>query len=866
MARGGQRRSRKGGGGKTDRGRHVVVVESPAKARTIGKYLGSSYRAIATRGHVSDLPARAGSVKPEDGFAMLVETGRGAARTLGAVAKALARADSLVLATDPDREGEAIAWQVLTWLEERNAIGDAAVHRVAFHEITPHAVRTALMRPRDLDMDLVEAWRARRALDYLVGYGLSPILWRKLPGCRSAGRVQSVALRLLCDREAGIEAFAPRQYWTVEAEIGTADGAVFPAALCRLDGTAVGDDGLATAEMAEDAAGRMREARLAVAAVERDTLRRRPPPPFTTSTLQQEAARKLGFSIAETMDAAQRLYEGVDLGDETAGLITYMRTDSPAMAKTAVAQARAEIRKRFGDGYVPAKPRAFRARSRNGGTPRSAQEAHEAIRPTDFSRAPEDLERRLGRRLDRVAAQLYGLIRNRALASQMAEARFDRVRVELAPESGVDGLALAAAGSVMAFDGHLRVWREDGGAKSEDDEEHRVPQVKVGADVSVGAVRVERQVTGPPPRYTEAELVGRLDELGIGRPSTWAAILSVMRERGYAVLHERRFVPTERGRVATAFLEDFFGQWVDYGFTAAMEADLDRIAGGTLAWKGMLEAFWDGFHGALEAAGALERATVLAAAEGRLGAFLFGAGPARRRCPACGGDTLALKLSRYGPFVGCADFPACDYRRSLAAATADDDGYDGPRDLGTDPDSGLAITLRRGPNGWYVQRGKRAGKAKPERMSLPPALGPDAVDADLALRLLALPREVGIHPGTGKPIQAGIGRYGPWLRHEEMYAAIPEDADVLTIGLNRAVAAIEDKRVRESRARGPSRVLRRLGPHPGDGAPVWLKTGHYGPFVAHRRRYASLPKDLDPEDATLEGAVALLDRRDKAGG
>ena len=582
MARGGQRRSRKGGGGKTDRGRHVVVVESPAKARTIGKYLGSSYRAIATRGHVSDLPARAGSVKPEDGFAMLAETGRGAARTLGAMAKALARADSLVLATDPDREGEAIAWQVLTWLEERNAIGDAAVHRVAFHEITPHAVRTALMRPRDIDMDLVEAWRARRALDYLVGYGLSPILWRKLPGCRSAGRVQSVALRLLCDREAGIEAFAPRQYWTVEAEIGTADGAVFPAALCRLDGIAVGDDGLATAGMAEDAAERIWTARLAVTAVERDTLRRRPPPPFTTSTLQQEAARKLGFSIAETMDAAQRLYEGVDLGDEVAGLITYMRTDSPAMAKTAVAQARAEIRKRFGDGYVPAKPRAFRARSRNGGTPRSAQEAHEAIRPTDFSRAPEDLERRLpypGRRFDRTAAALYGLIRNRALASQMAEARFDRVRVELAPESGVDGFALAAAGSVMAFDGHLRVWREDGpGAGGTDagetafGDDRALPApaavawvgARVGARVSVGAVRVERHVTGPPPRYTEAELVGRLDELGIGRPSTWAAILSVMRERGYAVLHERRFLPTERGRVATAFLEDFFGQWVDY--------------------------------------------------------------------------------------------------------------------------------------------------------------------------------------------------------------------------------------------------------------------------------------------------------------
>ena len=852
MAGNDRRTSRGGGSGKTTRGgRHVVVVESPAKARTIGGYLGRDYRVIATRGHVRDLPAKVGSVKPGDGFAIVYETGKRAARTLGAVAKALAKAETLVLATDPDREGEAIAWQVLSWLAERDAIGDVPVLRIAFHEVTPAAVRTALSRPRALDMDLVRAWQARRALDYLVGYGLSPLLWRKLPGCRSAGRVQSVALRLVCGREAEIEAFVPRRYRTVHAELAVADGAAFPATLVRLDGKEIGEAGLATAGTAENAAARIRGTRLAVRSVERDTLRRRPLPPFSTATLQQEAARRLGFGIGETMDIAQRLFEGVDLGGETAGLITYMRTDSTAMAKTAVAQARAVARREFGDAYVPRKPRTFRTRHRH------AQEAHEAIRPTDFARSPEAL----AGRLDRAAAQLYGLIRNRALASQTAAARFDRVRVGIAPETmaTTGDLVLAAEGTSIVFDGHLRVWGEDVAKAGGDGP--ALPVLEEGDRVSAAAVRVERHVTEPPPRFTEAGLVRRLDELGIGRPSTWVAIVAVLQERGYAILHDRRFVPTERGRVATAFLEAFFGGWVETGFTAAMEEDLDRIAGGALAWRGMLEGFWGGFHAALETAGALERATVLAAVEARLDGFLFGAGSGRRRCPACPDGRLELRLSRYGPFVGCADYPACGYRRGLAAAGAED-GYTGPRDLGTDPGSGLAVTLRRGPNGWYVQRGERSdtgGKERPARMSLPGSTAPGSVDLDLARRLLALPREVGMHPESGQPILAGIGRYGPWLRHEETYAAIPGDEDVLAIGLNRAVDLIADKQVRESRARGPKQVLRKLGPHPDDGAPVWLKTGHYGPFVAHRRRYASLPEEV-PEDAlTLERAVELLD-------
>ena len=461
-----------------------------------------------------------------------------------------------------------------------------------------------------------------------------------------------------------------------------------------------------------------------------------------------------------------------------------------------------------------------------------------------------------GRGVDRAAATLYALIWRRTVASQMASARFERVRVEIAArDAGVaDGPVLEAAGEWPVFDGHLRVWG---------DAPHGAGPPRglgPGDAVRVRSVRAEGHVTAPPARYTEAGLVRRLDELGIGRPSTWAAILAVLPERGYVAMHERRLVPTERGRVATAFLEGFFARWMDYGFTARMEADLDRVAGGGLASKAMLEAFWGGFEGALEAAGELGRKAVREALEARLAGYLFVGGPAPRRCPECGAETLELKLSRHGPFVGCGAFPACDYRRSLAGAAARESGHARPRALGPDPHSDLAVTLRRGPNGWYVQRGEAAGREKPQRVSLPEALAPETLDLAVALRLLALPREVGAHPGTGAPIHAGIGRYGPWLRHDDTYTAIPADEDVLSVGLNRAVALIEDKAIRDSRARGPKRIVRKLGPHPGDGAPVWLKTGHYGPFVAHRRRYAGVPEDVAPEALTLEQAVALLER------
>ena len=759
---------------------HVVVVESPAKARTLRGFLGAGHAVIATRGHVRDLAAKDGSVDPARGFAMAYATKRGAARALGAIAAALEDAEALVLATDPDREGEAIAWQVLEWLRERGALEGRAVQRVVFHEITPEAVREAMARPRGLDMYLVRAQQARRALDYLVGFHLSALLWRKVRGGRSAGRVQSVALRLLCVREAEIEAFEPEAYWTVDAAAMAARGGAFTARLARLDGEALGRGRVRGGAAAQRAVERIGAAVFHVASFERGEVRRNPVAPFTTATLQQEASRRLGFGVRRTMRLAQALYEGVELDGRAAGLITYMRTDSTALSKGARTAARAIVGERFGGEYLPARARTSRSGARR------TQEAHEAIRPTDFSLAPESLAGRIGED----AAALYALVWQRAVASQMAAARVERTRVELAPEAG--DVALAATGERTVFDGFLRVWREgvdeDGGTV---ERERPLPGMAQGERVFVSEVRRERRSTRPPPRFTEAGLVRRLEELGIGRPSTYAAIVGVLRERGYAVLYRRRFVPTERGRVVTAFLETWFARWVAEGFTTRMEADLDRVAGGEAAGEAVLGAFWGDFAEALESAGGLKREEVRAAVERALEAWLFGpAGrPEQRACPACAEGRLSLKFGRFGPFVGCARYPECRYTRPLARDPADDGA--GPVSLGADPETGLALTLRTGRYGRYVQRGEDGKDPEATRGTVPMGMEAHEITPEVARALLALPRTVGTHPETGKTILAGIGRYGPWLKHGAAYVALPEDEDVLSVGLNRAVTLVD---------------------------------------------------------------------------
>ena len=830
----------------------VVVVESPAKAKTINKYLGRDFRVLASFGHVRDLPPKDGSVVPDKDFAMSWQMDERGRKHVGEIARAVKGASRLYLATDPDREGEAISWHVREALESRKALKGVEVGRVVFHEVTRNAVLDAVANPRSINQELVDAYLARRALDYLVGFTLSPVLWRKLPGARSAGRVQSVALRLVCDREAEIEAFRAREYWTVDADFETAVGAAFRARLTHLDGKKLARYAIPDEAEALAVKVRLEEAAYRIAGVEKKQARRNPAPPFTTSTLQQEASRRLGFGAARTMRIAQQLYEGVDLGGESVGLITYMRTDSVAMSGEALAGARRLIERDFGEAYLPPKPRRYRSSARN------AQEAHEAVRPTDMGRRPQDVRNRLKPELFR----LYELVWKRAVASQMAAAVFDRAAVDVA---ATDGRAvLRATGSVIRFDGYLKLYREGSddaanGARDED-EGQALPPVAEGESAQWKAVVTEQHFTQPPPRYTEASLVKRLEELGIGRPSTYASIIQVLQDRDYVRLENRRFLPEDRGRIVTAFLQNFFERYVEYEFTADLEEKLDAVSNGRIDWRALLQEFWDGFQAKVEETQGLRISNVIDALDKELDAHFFPPtdnGKDPRLCPACGEGRLGLRLGRHGAFFGCSRYPDCRHVRPLTAPEARDEN--GPRILGDHPESGLEVSVRKGPYGFYVQLAGEEGD-KPKRISTPRGVDPAAVTLEQALGLLSLPREVGRHPETGKPISAGIGRYGPYLRHDGAYVSIPRGDDVLEIGLNRAVVLIAGKK--GGRSAGP---LKELGAHPEDGKPVTVHTGRYGPYVKHGRTMASLPKGQTPEEATLEAALPLLEQK-KAGG
>jgi DNA topoisomerase-1 len=838
---------------------NVVVVESPAKAKTINKYLGKDYKVLASYGHVRDLPAKDGSVKPDEGFAMTWEVDARSNKRIKEIADALKDAERLYLATDPDREGEAISWHITEELNRRRALEGVEVHRVVFNEITESAVKRAFAHPRTLNQELIDAYLARRALDYLVGFTLSPVLWRKLPGSRSAGRVQSVALRLVCDREAEIEAFRPREYWSVEAILAKATGESFAARLIELEGRKLERYDLGDAASAEAACRRLREARAFLAErVEPKKTRRNPQPPFTTSTLQQEASRKLGFGASRTMRLAQQLYEGVDLGGQTVGLITYMRTDGVQIASEAIAEARQLIQSRYGPSYLPEAPRQYTSKAKN------AQEAHEAVRPTDMSRAPDQLSRWL----EPDQLRLYELVWKRTLASQMESARIDQVVVDVAVDGGA--AKLRANGSVIAFDGFLKIYQEghdearaaDGAGEANgrgEDEERRLPPISQGEQFSRGEVTPEQHFTQPPPRYTEASLVKKLEELGIGRPSTYASILQVLQDRNYVRLEKRRFVTEDRGRVVTAFLAGFFERYIQYNFTADMETQLDDISGGRADWTEVLARFWSAFIHAVEETKGLRIAEVIDALDADLGPHFFPVDPEHpevdpRVCPRCGDGRLGLKLGKSGGFIGCSNYPDCRFTRPLAVVAPGSNGLGddgaGTRDLGPDPASGQAVSLRKGPYGFYVQLGEAEGDSKPKRTSLPRKMNPDDVDLTAALGLLALPRHIGADPEIGEEITAGIGRYGPYIRRGSTYVSLRGDDDVLSVGLNRAVALLA-----EAKAKGGGG--RSLGEHP-DGGEVTVRSGRYGPFVKHGRLNASLPKGTDPESVTLDQAVALL--------
>ncbi|OWY15790.1 DNA topoisomerase I [Thioclava sp. JM3] len=816
----------------------VVVVESPAKAKTINKYLGSDYTVLASFGHVRDLPPKDGSVDPEHDFEMKWEVASDSKKHIKAITDALKDDDTLILATDPDREGEAISWHLQEALEKK--LKGKNVSRVTFNAITKTAIQEAMKHPRDVDAPLVEAYLARRALDYLVGFNLSPVLWRKLPGAKSAGRVQSVCLRLIVEREMEIEAFKPREYWTVKVILTTPRGQEYEARLSVLGGKKLEKYDLENETAAEMAVQAITSRDLSVTSVEAKPANRNPYPPFMTSTLQQEASRKFGFGARATMSAAQRLYE--------AGHITYMRTDGIDMAPEAVMQARDAIKDKFGDSYVPKSPRMYKNKAKN------AQEAHECIRPTDMSKSPDKLK------LSDDQWKLYDLIWKRTIASQMEAARFERTTVLVG--SGDEQVELRATGSVVVFDGFLKVY-DQGRDDDEGEDSNRLPQIHEGEEAKKGDITPEQHFTQPPPRYTEATLVKRMEELGIGRPSTYASIVTTIQDRGYVRKDKNRLIPEDTGRLVTAFLSNYFKRYVEYDFTADLEDQLDDISAGDRDYKEVLKRFWRDFSAALEETSELRISEVLDKIDEVLAPHLYpprpdGSDP--RICPLCGSGKLHLKTARSGgAFIGCGNYPECRFTRPLSAPEGDDEvqALDG-KVLGYDEEQ--AITLRVGRFGPYVQKGEPTEDVpKPPRASLPKGWKPEEIDLEKALLLLSLPREIGPHPEDGELVEAGIGRYGPYVKKGRIYANLPEVDEVFTIGMNRAVEVIAQKAAKGGRG-AAAKPLKELGEHP-EGGPIAVMPGRYGPYVKWGKINATLPKELEPEAVTLEDALPLIEAK-----
>ncbi len=815
----------------------VVVVESPAKAKTINKYLGSGHTVLASYGHVRDLPPKDGSVDPQQEFAMQWEIASDSRKHVKAIAEALKDDPELILATDPDREGEAISWHLTEALAKSRALKkDTPVKRVVFNAITKSAVTEAMKNPREVDMPLVHAYLARRALDYLVGFNLSPVLWRKLPGAKSAGRVQSVCLRLIVEREMEIEAFRAQEYWSVTAGLTTPRGQEFSARLVNLAGRRLDKFDIATSESAEVAVQAVRSRSLFVQSVEAKPASRNPSAPFMTSTLQQEASRKFGMGAKQCMSAAQRLYE--------AGYITYMRTDGIDMAPEAVMAARDVINDRYGADYVPKSPRMYKNKAKN------AQEAHECIRPTEMATSPDKLKIS-----DTDQRKLYDLIWKRTIACQMEAARLERTTVEIGSRDGQVGLR--ATGQVVLFDGFLKVY-EEGRDDVVDDDDKRLPQMSEGDALEKRSVTPEQHFTQPPPRYTEATLVKRMEELGIGRPSTYASIITTIQDRGYVTKDKNRLIAADKGRLVTIFLVNYFRRYLEYDFTADLEGQLDDVSAGERDYREVLDRFWRDFSAAIAETAELRISEVLEKIDEVLSPHLYppredGTDP--RICPKCGIGRLNLKTARSGgAFIGCNNYPECRYTRPLAGDEGDAELSGDGKLLGHD--AGDPITLRTGRFGPYVQRGEATDEIpKPPRASLPKGWDVESIDLERALMLLSLPRPVGPHPEDGEMIEAGIGRYGPYVKHGRVYANLPEVEEVFTIGMNRAVEVLAAKPTRGRAA--AAEPLKRLGEHP-EGGEIAIMKGRYGPYVKWDKVNATLPKELEPEDLSFDQALELI--------
>lgn len=809
----------------------LVIVESPAKAKTIEKYLGKDFKVLASYGHVRDLPPKDGSVRPDEDFAMDWEAYRDKASRIKEIADAAKKADRLILATDPDREGEAISWHVQELLTKRKAL-PKVVDRVTFNAITKAAVTEAMGRPRGLDTDLIDAYLARRALDYLFGFTLSPVLWRKLPGAKSAGRVQSVALRIIVDREREIEAFRADEYWSVVAKMEQ-DGTGFDARLVRYDGNKLDKLTLGNEGVALEAKAKIENAPFKIEDVETKPQKRHPSPPFTTSTLQQEASRKLGYNASHTMRCAQKLYE--------AGLITYMRTDGVQMDGSAISACRKAIADRYDGHYLPEKPRHYATKAKN------AQEAHEAIRPTSFLQPTAS---------SGDEAKLYSLIFKRAMASQMQSASLERTTVTLRDPAGLH--ELRATGQVVKFPGFLAVYQE-GRDDRDDDEDNLLPVMHKGDSPAKKSVDATQHFTQPPPRFSEASLVKRLEELGIGRPSTYASTIQTLRDRDYVRMEKNRFFAEESGRLLTAFLERFFDRYVAYDFTAGMEDELDVVSDGKAEYKALLAAFWKDFKPKSDEVMEFKPSEVSEKLDEFLSDYLFppkedGTDP--RLCPKCGEGRLALRGGKYGAFIACSNYPECKFTRRFAQpGGAGDDGAD-DQSMGKDPVSGLEVERKTGRFGPYIQLGE--GK-EAKRASIPKDL--DDFDLEWALKLLDLPRIVGEHPETGKEIEAAIGRYGPYLRHDGKYAKLTSTRDVFDTGMNAAVTLLAEAANRKGGGRAKAEPIKTFGKHPVSEAEMKVMPGRYGPYVTDGTTNATIPKDMKPEDVTEDEAIALIDAR-----
>ncbi len=828
---------------------NLVIVESPAKAKTIEKYLGKNYEVLASFGHIRDLPSKNGSVDPNNEFKMSWSIDTQSKKRVKDIEISLKKANKLILATDPDREGEAISWHLLDVLSgKKNLLKGKTIERVVFNAITKKSVIEAIAKPRQLDMELVEAYLARRALDYLVGFTLSPILWRKLPGARSAGRVQSVALRLICERETEIEKFDPKEYWSINAIIENSKGNNFPARLVALDEKKLEKFSLVNKEQALKAKDALASSKLSVTSIESKPIARNPQAPFMTSTLQQEASRKLGFSATQTMRTAQMLYEGVDIGGETTGLITYMRTDGISMIGEAISDCRASIEENFGEKYLPGQHRVYKTKAKN------AQEAHEAIRPTSFSRTPESLS------LSGDMKKLYELIWKRTMASQMSAAKLERTTIQM--EDKKNSVALRSTGQIVKFDGFLRLYEETKPMSAEETDSQSntlLPPLAINDEVKAIDVKADQHFTQPPPRYSEASIVKKMEELGIGRPSTYASILKVLQDRGYVSLDNRRFTPVDKGRLLSAFLENFFGKYVQYDYTAKLEENLDKVSAGNLNWKILLREFWNEFSSSVDETKDLRVTNVLDALNDALRSSVFpnredGVDP--RKCNSCEDGKLSLKLGKFGAFVGCSNYPECKFTRPFGGEDISIPTED--KLLGQHPDNGADIVLKSGRYGPYVEM---ETDKKPKRTSLPKSWPYDLMDLDKGLRLINLPRKIGEHPEDGNQIISALGRFGPYIKHNKTYVSLKDPEDMFNLGMNRAVELIADKIANPGRRANSATVLKDLGKHPESNKAITIMSGRYGPYIKYEKINATLPKNKNPEDITLETALEYINAK-----